>query len=213
MQVFGSHFGDIRIYSNVYTGVGNTSSPINEFDPMNKEIYVGESIKWNNPTAGKPYPHTVTFFSNESNNVIRSKISNITRSFNSSNTESLIENMNKWMLALGNGDGSRTNTFNARSILLPSVINSSQSTIYYLDPSGNHVFKGAMYNMSRTESYLNSGLIWAGGDIPGNFSKIYSFTVTFKNTGTYNYQCLLHPGMKGTVVVKPNPGILGINVN
>jgi plastocyanin len=36
--------------------------------------------------------------------------------------------------------------------------------------------------------------------------------MTFKKTGTYNYQCLLHPGMEGTVIVEPNPVKLGIQV-
>lgn len=30
---FGFHFGTTRIYSDVYTGGGNSSKPINEFDP------------------------------------------------------------------------------------------------------------------------------------------------------------------------------------
>ena len=72
-QVFAP-LGPYMIYSDVYTGGGNTSMPLNEFDPVNKTIYAGESIKWTNPTAGKPYPHMVVFFSNSSDNHLRQKI-------------------------------------------------------------------------------------------------------------------------------------------
>ena len=82
--VFGFHLGTTRIYSDVYTGGGNNSKPINEFDPLNREIYTGETVKWSNPTAGKPYPHIVAFIGNQSSE-IKSKISNITRVFQSSN--------------------------------------------------------------------------------------------------------------------------------
>jgi plastocyanin len=29
-----------------------------------------------------------------------------------------------------------------------------------------------------------------------------AFDITFSNSGTYNYQCTIHPGMTGTVVVR-----------
>ena len=213
-QVYGIHFGDLRIYSNVYTGGGNTSMPLNEFDPIKKEIFAGESIKWSNPTAGRPYPHMVVFLSNTTDEQLKLKISNITKSLNASSYESLINNLNKLMKAVSNEKDNESEIFNARSILLPSVINSSsQQTVFYLDPEGSHLFKGAVYNMTGQEPYVNSGPIWAGGTVPGNFSKIYSFIVTFKNVGTYNYQCLLHPDMEGTVIVKPNPGRLGIQIS
>lgn len=213
-QVYGIHFGDLRIYPNVYTGGGNTSMPLNEFDPIKKEIFTGESIKWSNPTAGRPYPHMVVFLSNTTDEQLKLKISNITKSLNASSYESVINNLNKLMKGVSNERDNESEIFNAKSILLPSVINSSsQPTVYYLDPAGNHLYKGAVYNMTGQEPYVNSGLIWAGGLVPGNFSKIYSFTVTFKNVGIYNYQCLLHPDMEGTVIVKPNPGRLGIIVN
>jgi len=35
--VFAFHFGTTRIYSDVYTGAGNSSAPINEFDPENRD--------------------------------------------------------------------------------------------------------------------------------------------------------------------------------
>jgi len=38
IPAFGKYFGDIKVYSDVYTGGGNSSKPINQFDPVNKEI-------------------------------------------------------------------------------------------------------------------------------------------------------------------------------
>ncbi len=209
--VFAFHFGTTRIYSDVYTGAGNSSAPINEFDPENREIYTGETVKWSNPTAGKPYPHIVTFIGNQSTE-LKSKISNITMTFQSSNLESLISNLNKSISKDDKQTGNASQTFNGGSIIFPSLVNSSNLSVTYLNASGNQLFKGAEYNFTGNETYLNSGLIWAGGVIPNGFLKINSFIVTFMNPGTYHYQCLIYPEMKGMITVKPNPGMLGINI-
>ena len=211
-QVFAP-LGSYMIYSDVYTGGGNTSMPLNEFDPVNKTIYAGESIKWTNPTAGKPYPHMVVFFSNSSNNQLRQKILELANSLHTSNSESIINNLNNLMERVSNVRENGSELIDARAILFPSLIRSSSDpSVIYLDAQGNRLFKGATYNLTGQEPFLNSGLIWAGGTVPGNFPKIYSFIVSFEKTGTYNYQCLLHPGMEGTVTVTPNPGKMGIQV-
>ena len=74
IPVVARHIGPMSVFSDVFTGGGNSSNPINEFDSINKEIYVTETIKWSNPTAGHPYPHTVTFIGNESSPLLKSKI-------------------------------------------------------------------------------------------------------------------------------------------
>jgi hypothetical protein len=51
IPVVATHIG-LSLFSDVFTGGGNSSNRINEFDPINKEIYVTETIKWPNPTAG-----------------------------------------------------------------------------------------------------------------------------------------------------------------
>ena len=209
--LFGFHFGTTRIYSDVYTGGGNSSKPINEFDPLNREIYTGETVKWSNPTAGKPYPHIVAFIGNQSNE-LKSEISNITKTFQSSNLESLISNLNESISKDDKQTGNASQNFNRRSTIFPSLINSSNLSVIYLNASANQLFKGAEYNLTGNETYLNSGLIWAGGVIPNGFLKINSFIVTFMNPGTYHYQCLIYPEMKGTITVKPNPGMLGLHI-
>jgi plastocyanin len=211
MPAFAYHFGPVNIYSDVYAGGGNSSSPINEFDPVNKEIFAGETIKWSNPTAGAPYPHIVAFISNQSTE-LKSKISNITKQLQTSNLQSVISNLNKLTMENDNENNRTVQTFSARSIIFPSVINSSNLSVTYLNASENQLFKAAEYNMTGNETFLNSGIIWAGGVIPGKFAKINSFIVTFMNPGTYHYQCLIYPDMKGTIIVKPNPGKLGIQI-
>jgi hypothetical protein len=212
MPAVASHFGSIMVFSDVFTGGGNSSNPINEFDPLNKEIYVTETIKWSNPTAGPPHPHTVTFIGNQSSPALKSKISNITNTFRSNNSQSLISNLIK----LNNNSGIENEksypSFSSKSLLFPSVINSSDLVVSYLNPNGHQLFNGAVYNLTDDTAYLNSGLIWAGGVIPNGFPKVNSFIVTFMKPGTYHYQCLIYPEMRGTITVKPYPEIFGIQL-
>ena len=203
IPVVATHIGPMSVFSDVFTGGGNSSNPINEFDPFNKEIYVTETIKWSNPTAGQPYPHTITFIGNEISPLLKSKISNITKSFQSNNLKSLISNLIKLNNSTLNENENSNLSFDARSSVFPSVINSSDPVVSYLNPDGHELFKGAVYNFTGNTTYLNSGLIWAGGVIPDGFPKVNSFIVTFMKPGTYHYQCLIYPEMRGTITVKP----------
>lgn len=186
-----THIGPMSVFSDVFTVGGNSSNPINEFDPINKEIYVTETIKWSNPTAGQPYPHTVTFIGNESSPVLKSKISNITKTFQSNNLRSLISNLIKLSNSTLNENENRNVSFDVRSLVFPSVINSSDLAVSYLKPNGHELFKGAVYNFTGDTTYLNSRLIWAGGVIPDGFPKVNSFIVTFMKPRVYQYQCLI----------------------
>ncbi len=57
------------------------------------------------------------------------------------------------------------------------------------------------YTMDGTESYLNSGWLWPGGQSPPEGPPITKFTVTFEKPGTYTYVCNVHPWMTGSVTV------------
>jgi hypothetical protein len=46
IPVVATHIGPMSVFSDVFSGGGNSSNPINEFDPINKEISVAETIKW-----------------------------------------------------------------------------------------------------------------------------------------------------------------------
>ena len=54
-------------------------------------------------------------------------------------------------------------------------------------PSGVHSYDGT--------GYVNSGLLTPQGNNPAKY------TLTFTKPGTYTYDCLIHPGMDGTITV------------
>jgi plastocyanin len=53
---------------------------------------------------------------------------------------------------------------------------------------------GILLNQEYLDSPIGDGLPFAS-----------SYSVVFPNPGTYEYECAIHPGMKGTVVVIPQP--------
>ena len=73
-----------------------------------------------------------------------------------------------------------------------------------IDSQGNvkHSAPNAAYTMTGNEKYVNSGWLLPKGqeqNFPGSSN---TFTVTFQKAGTYNYLCLIHPWMQGSVIVK-----------
>jgi plastocyanin len=76
----------------------------------------------------------------------------------------------------------------------PVAIDSSDN-IKFMDPNAN-------YSMTGTEKYVNSGWFLPEGQeqtFPGSGN---AFTVTFEKPGIYDYLCMLHPWMAGSIVVK-----------
>jgi plastocyanin len=82
---------------------------------------------------------------------------------------------------------------NARSTN-PVVID-SENNVTYLPLNAN-------YTMTEDELYVNSGWMWPEGQAPPGAPPIKSFSVTFADSGTYDYICLVHPWMTGQVVVQ-----------
>ena len=74
----------------------------------------------------------------------------------------------------------------------PVIIDSTAKVI----PLGSN----PAYSVKGDEKYVNSGLLFPKGKGPPNGST--SFTLTFEKAGTYNYYCILHPWMKGKVIVE-----------
>jgi plastocyanin len=75
----------------------------------------------------------------------------------------------------------------------PVVVDNTGNTTY-LQPNSN-------YTISGIEAYVNSGWIFPAGQSPPGAPPIEEFTVTFKNPGTFGYNCVLHPWMAGKVIV------------
>jgi plastocyanin len=178
----------------VVAGGGNATMPGTVFVPQRVEIKAGESVTWYNPTQVAE-PHTVTFVFD--NNTMTGVVSPLS-----------VSNTTKFM-ALPPGS-------NNEAILLPSKNSSSSgmNTIIALnarsfnpvaiDFQGNvkSIKPNANYSMLGTEKYVNSGWFLPNGlqqEYPGSGN---TFTVRFEKPGTYDYLCILHPWMTGSVIVK-----------
>ncbi|MDP9289544.1 MAG: cupredoxin domain-containing protein [Thermoproteota archaeon] len=73
----------------------------------------------------------------------------------------------------------------------PTLIDSS-SNVKLSAPNANVTISG-------NEQYVNSGWLLPKGNLPPGTSN--TFSVTFEKAGTYDYLCILHPWMKGKVIV------------
>ena len=105
---------------------------------------------------------------------------------------------------------------NNQPILLPSdsnnksgintliAINARVYNPVIIDSSGNVKFmnRNANYSMTGTEKYVNSGWFLPKGQEQAYPGTGNTFTVTFEKPGTYDYICILHPWMSGSVIVK-----------
>ena len=76
----------------------------------------------------------------------------------------------------------------------PAVIDSS-GNVEFMNPNAN-------YTMDGTEKYVNWGWFLPKGMEQLTPGAGNTFTVTFEKPGLYNYLCILHPWMTGSIVVK-----------
>ena len=171
---------------------GEATTPLAVFSPQTVEINAGESVTWTNPTKVAE-PHTITFFLDNSTNsgiVAPLAVSNTTKFMTippGSNNEPLL-------LPSDNKTGMNTIiAVNARNYN-PTAID-SQGAVSFMKLNSN-------YSMTGTEKYVNSGWILPKGleqQYPGSGN---TFTVTFEKPGTYDYICVIHPWMTGSVRVR-----------
>lgn len=176
---------------NVEAGEGNASMSISSFSPQTVEVNVGQSVKWINPTD-VPEPHTVTFvLSNETFADIFSPFA--------------VENSTQFMPVPPNA--------NSEPTIIPQGPNGTKLVIalndrafnpFVIDEENNiqRLDLNANYNMKGTEKYVNSGTITPAGLTPPAWPPINEFTATFEKPGTYNYLCIFHPWMTGSIIVK-----------
>lgn len=174
----------------VAAGGGNGTGPLTIFYPKNIEIKAGQSVTWSNPTTvGEP--HTVTFVLD--NNTMAGVVSPLAV-LNTTKFIAMPPGSNNAPILLPGKNGTNTIiVINARTFN-PVVIDSIGNT-KYMNPN-------ATYSMNGTEKYVNSGWFLPQGQeiaYPGSGN---TFTVTFEKPGTYNYVCILHPWMTGSINVK-----------
>jgi plastocyanin len=176
----------------VAAGGGNATAPWTIFVPQRVEVNEGQSVTWHNPTEDAAEPHTVTFVLD--NNTMAGIVSLLgvptTTKFSA-----LPPGSNNEPVLLPDSTGGGMNTIvavNARTYE-PAVID-SQGNVTFMKPNAN-------YSMTGSEKYINSGWFLPNGlekQYPGSGN---TFTVRFEKQGTYDYLCILHPWMTGSVVV------------
>jgi plastocyanin len=169
----------------VQAGNGTGDISMTVYSPREVEISPGESVTWYNPTAVAE-PHTVSFiFDNEAKAdlVAPFALPNNSTTFSplipKSNTEALLTPDNTAIIAVN------------KRVFAPVVIDSNDKVVPIKEN----------YTLTGTEKYVNSGWLLPNGleqTYPGSGN---TFTVTFQNTGNYNYLCLVHPYMTGNVIV------------
>lgn len=173
----------------VAAGGGNASAPWTLFVPQKVTINAGDSVMWYNPTVGAAEPHTVTFALD--NSTLAGVASPLAVS-NMTEFDAIPAGSNNEPLLIPGESG--TNTLlgiNARTYN-PVTID-SQDRVQFMNPNAN-------YSISGDEKYVNSG--W----FPEGLEKQYpgtgnTFMATFEDPGTYDYLCILHPWMVGTIEV------------
>jgi plastocyanin len=174
----------------IAAGGGNYTAPLTVYIPDKIEVNIGQPVNWYNPTeVGEP--HTVTFVMD--NSTMAGVVSPLSVS-NTTTFSALPPNSNNEPIIIPGQDGTNTITaVNARTFN-PAVIDSS-GNVEFMNPNAN-------YTMDGTEKYVNSGWFLPKGmeqEYPGAGN---TFTVTFEKPGTYNYICILHPWMTGSITVR-----------
>ncbi len=172
--------------------VGGNGSNWDKFIPKNATINVGESVTWINPMS-VPEPHTVTFINNEEMFPPLFAVFSIP---NDTEFTPAIPSPNMALTLMpdqSNPNNKLVVVDNARSSA-PVIVDSTRTNITYMQPNAKYTFTGE-------ESYVNSGWMFPEGQAPPGAPPISSFTLTFEKAGTYNYICIIHPWMTGTIMV------------
>jgi plastocyanin len=175
----------------VEAGGGNSSISLSAFFPKTIEINSGESVKWINPTQ-VPEPHTVTFiFSNETYAEVFSPFA--------------VDNSTQFMPIPPNANSEPTIVPQGpEGTKLVIGLNDRAFNPFVIDAESNieRLALNANYSINGTEKYVNSGTITPEGLTPPGWPPISEFIVTFEKPGTYDYLCIFHPWMTGSVIVK-----------
>lgn len=173
--------------------VGGNGSDWDNFLPQKLYINAGESVTWINPMQVQE-PHTVTFV--EDKEMFPPLLAPFSIP-NSIEPNSTIQDLNVEPSVLPDASNPNNKLVlidNARASA-PVVIDSTRTNVTHLPVNVNYSFSGG-------ESYINSGFMWPEGMAPPGVPPVSSFTLTFEKPGKYDYLCVIHPWMSGTITVK-----------
>ena len=157
---------------------------INEFAPSDMVVIAGDTVTWTNNGPGA-VPHTVSGFASTPG-ALPQDLSPFQPGCLTSDGGTALPEPGSFPPDIWNTcPGMEVNRLTAAS--QPSA------------PSGDPYVDGARTSgILLNQAYLDSAI---GAGAP--FASSYS--VTFENPGVYAYECTIHPGMTGTVVVIPKP--------
>jgi plastocyanin len=176
--------GQMRIRA----GVGNPVAPLTWLFPQHASIKVGETVTWYNPTTVAE-PHTVTFV------VDPTKFAPIEAPFVVSNSTEFVSAdpaSNAEPLTMPGPNGTKVVIVNNARSTMPVTITGEETEFLQINSN---------YTMTGDEDFVNSGWIWPDGLTPEGLPEIETFSVRFDQAGMYDYLCLIHPWMTGTVSV------------
>jgi plastocyanin len=172
----------------IRAGVGNPVAPLTWFFPQHASIKVGETVTWYNPTTVAE-PHTVTFV------VDPTKFAPIEAPFVVSNSTEFVSAdpaSNAEPLTMPGPNGTKVVIVNNARSTMPVTITGEETEFLQINSN---------YTMTGDEDFVNSGWIWPDGLTPEGLPEIETFSVRFDQAGMYDYLCLIHPWMTGTVSV------------
>jgi plastocyanin len=170
----------------VAAGLGGQNRPwlaINEFAPSRVVVIAGDTVTWTNGVPGV-VPHTVSGFASTPDAI---------PDLDPFQPGCLTSSGEVQLPAAGSFPPDVWNTCPGAEVdnLTAASQPSAPSGAPYVD--GDRT-SGILLNQEYLDSPIGAGLPFTS-----------SYSVTFPNAGTYFYECAIHAGMVGTVVVIPKP--------
>ena len=157
---------------------------INEFAPSQMVVIAGDTVTWTNDGPGA-VPHTVSGFASTPD-AVPQDLSPFQPGCITSSGEPQLPPAGSFPPDIWNTcPGAEVTNLTAAS--QPSAPSGDP----YVD--GDRT-SGILLNQEYLDSAIGAGLPFASG-----------YSVTFPNPGTFAYECAIHPGMTGNVVVIPKP--------